>query len=133
VFDPHGRVHPYPRRLSLRTGHAKTRYAVEEVGGHAGTRALPVGLIAITAYQPGAHWCPEALTPAQAVLALLSHTVVARIRPQLALSTLERVVPQALAFKSKRDEARDTVAHLLRGAATGSRRLSVQEQRKIAA
>ncbi len=134
VFDRYGRVHPYPRRLSLRTGRAKTRYTVEEVGGHAGTRALPVGLIAITAYQPGAHWCPESLTPAQAMLALLSNTFVVRIRPQLVLSTLGRVVPRALAFESKRGEARDTVAHLLHGVATGSRRLSsVQEQGTIAA
>lgn len=133
VFDRYGRVHPYPRRLALRTGGARTRYTAEEVGGHAGTRALPVGLIAITAYQPGAHWCPESLTPAQAMLALLSNTFVIRVRPQLVLSTLGRIVPRALALESKRGEARDTVAHLLRGVATGSRRLSVQEQGKIAA
>ncbi|MGQ0592300.1 MAG: hypothetical protein ACT4QB_06515 [Gammaproteobacteria bacterium] len=121
VFDRHGRVHPYRRRLSLRTGGTKTRHAVEAPEGRAGARSLPVGLIAITAYRPEAHWCPESLTPAQAVLALLSNTVVARIRPQLALSTLGRVVPRALALESKRGEARETVAHLLHEVATASR------------
>lgn len=133
VFDRHGRVHPYRRRLSLRTDGTRTRYVVEAPGGRAGARALSVGLIAITAYQPGAHWCPESLTPAQAVLALLSNTVVARIRPQLALSTLGRVVPRALALESKRGEAREMVAYLLREVPMGCRRPSVQEQRKITA
>ncbi len=126
VFDRSGRVHPYRRRLSLRTGGTKTRYAVEAPGGRAGARSLSVGWIAITAYQPGANWCPALLTPAQALLALLKNTVVARIQPQLALSTLGRVVARAVALESQRGEARETVLHLLHEVATESKQPGVQ-------
>ncbi len=133
VFDGRGRVHPYRRRLSLRTGGTRIRYAVEEAVGPSGTPALPVGLIAVTAYEPGAQWHPRVLSPAQAVLALFRNTVVARMQPELSLSTLQRVVPGALALESARDEARETVASLLHAVARRSRQGAVPEQGQIAA
>ncbi len=133
VFDGQGRVHPYRRRLSLRTGSTRTRYPVEAVSGPSGTAALSVGLIAITAYRAGAHWDPKVPTPAQALLALFQNTVVARIRPELALSTLRRVVPRALLLQSDRGEARDTVAPLLHALARGASRHPAPGENRIAA
>src|SRR6185295_969546 len=98
VFDQHGRVHPYPKRLSIREepGKPPRICPVEELGGRAGARPLPVGLIAVAAYTPGARWRPRALSRGQAVLALLGNTVLARIRPDLALPTLQRAALRAL-------------------------------------
>jgi hypothetical protein len=53
------------------------------------------------------------LSRGQAVLALLSHTVQARLRPAMALATLRRVAADATTLKGKRGEAEDMVLPLL--------------------
>lgn len=115
VLDASGRVHPYPKPLSVRRegGHRPQRLSVESLGGIAGTRPLPVGLILISRYRPGAHWRPHRLSPGQAVLALLADTVPARRRPAAAFRTLRQVVSHAPAFKGVRGEAEDLVRSLV--------------------
>jgi hypothetical protein len=115
VFDRQGRVHPYPKPLSIReeNGDPRKKWLVGELGGRSGTKPLPVGLITVTEYKPGTRWRPRVLSPGQALLALLANTVLAQRRPQLALTTLRRAVRCALALKGKRDEAEDVVASLL--------------------
>lgn len=115
VFDAHGRVHPYSKPLSIREeGSERPKlYPVESIGGCSGTKPLPVGLIAVTKYQSEARWRPRALSPGQAVLALLDNTVLARFKPGVALITLQRVIASASAFKGKRDQAEEVVASLL--------------------
>jgi hypothetical protein len=115
VFDAHGRVHPYPKPLSIREeGSERPKlYPVESIGGCSGTKPLPVGLIVVTQYQSGARWRPRALSPGQAVLALLDNTVLARFKPEVALTTLQRAIARAFAFKGKRDQAEEVVASLL--------------------
>lgn len=115
VFDAHGRVHPYPKPLSLRqeNGGRPEKCAVETLGGRPGANPLPVGMIVVSKYQPGARWQPRLLSPAQAMLALLDNTVMARYKPEVALATLHRVALGARTLKGKRGEARDFVATLL--------------------
>jgi hypothetical protein len=48
------------------------------------------------------------------VLALLDNTVLARVRPQLALTTLKAAVPHALALKGRRGEADLVIDYLVR-------------------
>jgi hypothetical protein len=117
VFDVQGRVHPYPRLLSLRgrDGEPARRCPPEVFGGRAGSRPLPVGLIAVTHYRPGARWRPRPLTPGPAALALLANTVPARSRPAAALATLQQVVTQATALKGWRGEAEAAVEAILNG------------------
>lgn len=115
VFDPNGLVHPYPRALSVRQGagdRIKT-CPVAELGGKSGTEPLPVGLIVSTHYQPGAQWHPSLISPGEALLALLDNTLVARIRPQFALSILAVAVSDTLAIQATRGEAEDVVVALL--------------------
>ena len=52
VFDARGRVHPFPRQLSIRRNgaHVQERHPVESLGGVAGEMPLPVGLVAVTEY-----------------------------------------------------------------------------------
>src|SRR5437868_5284678 len=68
VFDAQGRIHPFARRLSLRTevpGRPE-RYEPEALGGRMGAKPLPVGLVAFSEYKAGARWRPRELSPGQA-------------------------------------------------------------------
>jgi hypothetical protein len=123
VFDAQGCVHPYARRLSLRTENfgRPVRCDPETLGGRRGAKPLPVGLIAVSQYQSGASWRPRQLSPGQAALALLANTVPARRRPEAALAALQPVVSCAAALKGRRGEADETAAVLLRTLGMSSR------------
>ncbi len=116
VFDTAGRVHPFPRPLSLRDPSAQRpeRLSAETLGGHAGTEPLPVGLIVHTFYQKGAHWRPRTLSPGRALLTLLENTVQARTRPAVALATLRQVVERALMLEGKRGDVDTMVLRLFK-------------------
>ena len=114
VLDSKGRVHPYPRALSLREGDAPARkIQIEDLGGSVGRRPLPIGLVVVSEYKPGAAWRPIILSPAQAMLALLGNTVVARLRPQFALATLKTAIDSVPVLKGVRGEADEAAANIL--------------------
>lgn len=113
VLDPQGRVHPYPRRLSLRRpGGRPLRCGPEEFGARTGAGPLPLALIALTKFQPGARWHPRPVAPGPAALEVLNHTVCACSQPVQAMSTLFRAVPAATVLKGVRGEA-DAAADVL--------------------
>lgn len=114
VLDGRGRVHPYPKPLSVRdsAGGKAARCRVEALGGHAGVKPLPVGLVIVSQYKPGTAWRPRHLSPGYGVLALLANTVSARRQPATALTTLQQVATGATVIKGGRGEA-DEVAPLL--------------------
>jgi hypothetical protein len=115
VLDARGSVHPYPKPLTVR-GEADAslkRYPGETLPGRVGTKSLPVRLVLLTRYQPGTRWRPGILSPGQAVLGLLAHTVPARLRPKVALATLRRIAASATTLRGKRGEAEDIVVRLL--------------------
>jgi hypothetical protein len=115
VLDDRGRVHPYPRLLSIReTGQDRPRRcAPEALGGQAGSKPLPVGLVAVTEFRTGARFRPRPLSPGQAALALVANTVPALRRPAAVMDTVQHVVRQADALKSARGEAETAAAALL--------------------
>jgi hypothetical protein len=115
VLDRHGRVRPYPRDLWLREEgeRRRRRRRPEELGADVGQIALPVSLVVVTEYHPGAVWQPCSLSPGQALLALLDNTVAARSQPEHALTTLQRVVMHANAIKSARGGADEVTPILL--------------------
>ena len=80
VLDERGRVHPYPKPLSMREngGGRPKKILPEALGGTIGVRPLPVGLVVATSYRGGARWRPRQLLPGRAVMALLAHTVSVR-------------------------------------------------------
>ena len=116
VLDKRGRVHPYPRPLAIRDTNTarQTKYPVESLGGRAGRKPLPVGLVVVSQYKRGAHWRPRRLSAGQGLLALLSHTVSARHRPRVALPTLREVVGDAPVLEGVRGEAKEMVQLLFR-------------------
>ena len=67
VLDRRGRVHPFAKSLSIREGGCARHEVVrrrhaEELGGSCGERPLPVGLVVLASYRPGAEWRPATLT-----------------------------------------------------------------------
>ncbi len=106
VFDREGRVHPYAKPLSFRAkkSEAPKKVFVETLGGEAGKRPLPVGLVLLTEYTEGIQWRPTVLTPGQAMLALVQHTVMARAAPQFAMEVLQRVASGARTLEGRRGE-----------------------------
>ena len=116
VLDSKGRVHPFPKPLSVRDGSEggrPTRYSPAELGAATGKRPIPVGLVAMTRYRPGGAWRPRRMSGGRAVLALLENTVPARRRPKAAFEALQRVVSQAPVLRGPRGEAGETVEVLL--------------------
>lgn len=115
VLDSKGRVHPYPRLLSIRQddGAPPRRETPEGLGGRRGDGPLPVGLVIVTTYEPGARWQPQRLSAGEAMLALMAHSVSVRRQPEAVLDTLARVVADAPVFTSPRGEAGELAVPLL--------------------
>ena len=115
VLDSRGRVHAYPRPLGLRRqdGHRLGRRTASELGAPTGSRPLPVGLIVVARYHPGAAWRPRRLSAGHALLALLDNTVPARLRPEAVLPVLRCAAAGATALRGRRGEADETARLLL--------------------
>jgi hypothetical protein len=115
VLDERGRVHPYPAPPALRQAGSRlqTTCRVEELGGRIGTRPLPVGLIVVTRYRPGARWRPRRLSAGRAVLELLANTVPARRKPAAAIAMLQQAVTGVVTLKGARGDATETAASVL--------------------
>jgi len=117
VLDLKGRVHPFPKPLSIRGAggcdiHSRQRSA-EELGGVCGERPLRVGLVVLAEHCSGRTWRPARLSAGRAVLEMLAHTVPARLRPEASLVALERAVEHASVLRGERGEARETARQLL--------------------
>lgn len=116
VLDERGRVHPYPKPLSLRAnpGGKATWHPVETLGWSAGSTPLPIGLVVVSQYKAGAVWRPRRLSTGHRVLALLANTVSACRQPAVALATLQRVAANAVILKGGRGEASAVTPRLLK-------------------
>jgi hypothetical protein len=116
VFDARGRVHPFSKPLELREeGEYKQRkITAAELGGQSGTKPLPVGLVLMTQFKPGARWRPRKLSAGKGVLEMLFNTVSARRSPEKAFATLQLVTRQAEVLKGVRGNASDLVPAVLR-------------------
>lgn len=106
-----GSVYPYARPLQIRENGSRrqTQRPVEEFGGIPGSRPLPVGLVIVTRYRPGAQWSPRQLSPGIGLLKILDNTISARKSPAVALSTLKQVVSDAVIVRGVRGEASQVV------------------------
>ena len=115
ILDNDGLVHPYPKPLSIRSGEQRlqTDHPVESLNGVAGVDPVPLGVVLITGYDPGAEWSPRELSPGEAALAVLSHTVTAQTRTAEALGAIRRAVENAVTLEGPRGEASELAPRLL--------------------
>jgi hypothetical protein len=116
VLDARGRVHPFPKPLSLRRprGHDARRVTAEELGAETGERPLPIRLIAFAEYRKGARWRPRTLSAGRSVLALLENTVPARRRPRSSMAALQAALTEARVVRGARGDAKELADRLLR-------------------
>ena len=115
VIDEHGRVHPYPREMRIRSTESiwPQRIKATEFGSEIGSQPLPVGLVVSTRFKDGARFRPRELTHGKAVLELLANTVSARSQPEMALRYLSKAVRPATNIKGVRGEASEVVESIL--------------------
>jgi hypothetical protein len=115
VLDERGRVHPFPKTLSMRKPGEISQEEVppEAFGASQGTEPLPVGLVLVGRFREGRRWRPRELSPGRAILALLDNAVAARRAPARVLATLEKVVARARVLKGDRGEASETAGRVL--------------------
>jgi hypothetical protein len=115
-IDPHGRIHPYPKPLSIRPGDgswSQVDHDSSHFGTAVGAEPIPVGVVAIAPYSPGVNWSPMRLSTGEGVLALLANTIPAHQRPAEAMTALGAAAANAIVLEGERGEARDVVEALL--------------------
>ncbi|MGH8615561.1 MAG: hypothetical protein ACREYF_26975 [Gammaproteobacteria bacterium] len=116
VLDERGRVHHFARPLAIRengNGGRPKKYRVEDLGGRAGVKPLPVGMVVVSKYQEGARWRPRKLSEGEGALELMANTVSARRQPEAMFEAIRAVVSLAPVLKGTRGEARQVVEFLL--------------------
>ena len=114
VLDREGRVHPYPKPLSQRReGGLPRLHTAEALGGQQEAPAVPMGLTVITRFRDGAAWNPRQISKAQVMMALFDNTVVARSRPEFALTVLAKAVKGTGGLEGDRGEASEMALTLL--------------------
>jgi hypothetical protein len=115
-LDADGRVHPYPKALSVRAADGSASQVdrpVSELGGTVGFEPLPVGVVTLSPYSPGASWNPTELSRGEALLALLANAVPAEERPEQSMSAISRAVENAIVLEGARGEASEVARELL--------------------
>jgi hypothetical protein len=116
VIDSRGRVHPYHKTISLRgaEGTAPRQCSPEELGGRAGRKPLPLGLVASLTFEAGASGRLRPLTQAESAMELLANAVSVRLQPERTMRLVQRATAGAQAVKGKRGEAIPMARRLLR-------------------
>lgn len=134
VLDARGRVHPYPRALSLRDGPggATREMPTGRVEASLALEPLPVGLVLITRYRSGARWRPQRLSPGRTGIELLAHALAARRRPARTLAMLAHALRGSGALKGIRGEAAELAEALLGDAQPTSAGAGLAPWRRLA-
>ena len=115
VVDTRGRVHPYPKPLSIRgTGDVATNIGFDDLGFRVGAAPLRAALIVSTRHEPGARFRPRAAGRGRGLLHLVDNTVVVRARPRFALECLEPVARDAAVLEGIRGDSDEAAADLIR-------------------
>jgi hypothetical protein len=107
VLDEAGRVHPYPKALSIRElGRERPlRLGIERLPQPSGTKAWPVGLIVASRFVPKGRLALRPATRAEGLLLLLANTVQARLDPHVTLRILGAAVRECAVFQGERGAA----------------------------
>ncbi|MEM7289825.1 MAG: hypothetical protein AAF412_05570 [Pseudomonadota bacterium] len=115
VLDFKGRVHPYPKPISLRkaANGKQMDVSITSIGGKMAAAPLPLGLVVDTRFQPNALWLPRTLSPGEGLLSLLANCAAARYAPERCLRAMERASENAHFIASLREEAASVVPEIL--------------------
>jgi hypothetical protein len=119
VLNKNGFVQSFPKHLSLRgiiNQYTQVDYSVESLGGRAGKKKIPVGLILLTEFDSNLNakkWKPKLLSVGQGIMEIIPYTISIRNDTKFALNVLNKVASHAIIAKSKRGEAKEFVDLLI--------------------
>jgi hypothetical protein len=114
VLDDAGRVLPYPRRVSLRTGpHGPARRLEihNPIAQH--PEPIRIGMVAMLRYEAGVQWQVSRVSKADAMMLLCEQTVAIRRRPEDTFAILKNVVDGATVIHGIRGDVDEAVDALL--------------------
>ena len=117
IFDPTGKVNPFPKSLSIRgevDAYRQIDRPVEHFGGVQWTGGAVVGLVLLTQYQPRGKWDPQILSPANGLMEILKYTLPIRRRPAFTLAVLKTVADEALIVKTDRGDASEAARLIIK-------------------
>ena len=115
VVDGEGRIHPYPKPLSIRVpGGGTRRTTPASIGCIVGRRPLHASLIVSTRYSRGERFEPEERGPSCGLMVLIANTIVIRERPRFALDHLMPIARRARVLEGVRGDADEAATWLLR-------------------
>ncbi len=114
VLDAEADLHPFPRKISMRTDDFKTyELSLEELGGTAGIEPIPPGVVLFTAYEPGAEFAPVIESAGNGLLRLVPFTLPIRKRPEFSMQVLHKLAGRAIMLSSLRGSAESFARTLL--------------------
>lgn len=120
ILDSRGYVEPFPKWLSLRgiiDDYTQLDCSVESLGGIAGTKAIPVGMVLIARFERGRktpkRWNRERLSGGQGIMEIIPHTLPMINKPRDVLTVLNKMVSRAIIVRTIRGEAAQFAETLL--------------------
>lgn len=113
IVDRQGRIHPFPRPISLRQEKGTRRVSAEKLGWRGDTSPVRLAAVICTRFVPETLWSPQPISSGAAVLELLSNTVSAQAQPRLALACLSTAVKGTACLEGPRGEASETAGLIL--------------------
>lgn len=114
VLDSHGRVHPYPRWLSIRSRHGRVAVDPEALGAEIGVTPQRPAAVVVTQYAAGATWAPEPIDGARGALPIVANTVLARRRGRETMRRAARLARSVPVVSARRGAAAPTVEAIRR-------------------
>ncbi len=110
VLDSKGRLHAYPRPLSLRVGAGKPR---ERIPIQARRKPIPIRSVVFAQYTEGAEFSAVAIDPGATTLELTRHSLPIRFKPKQVLRVLANIAQKVSCYRVTRGEADLTVARTI--------------------
>jgi hypothetical protein len=105
-IDGDGKVHPYPRHLSLRRSDGSASlYPAEHFAARTTTTPVPVRYVVDARYVPGSTFEPARTRGSGPLMSLADNALVARSRPAHTMAILARLAPHVIVLRSDRGDA----------------------------
>ena len=117
VIDAAGRIHPYPKLISIREKWAaegkQIDYPIEAFGGKQGKKPLILGKVLLTEFTSGKVRQLHELSQGSGILELLRHTISTQNNPARTLLYLQIATKNAEFWQGKRGEAVEFARQIL--------------------
>ncbi len=116
IFDPSGRVHPFPRDLTIRGlegEHTESSVSAADLGLVADPAPSPLGAVIITEYRKGAAWAPTFLSTGRGIMETVPHVIPLHADTKRSFEVLNIAFEGAIIAKSYRGEAQNAASDIL--------------------